>query len=139
MGYPEALEAAGATVLSYWETGDHQGTWLAYVIYDGKEGFVEGFYGSCSGCDSFHAEFEGREFIEVGNTIWKDGRLVKAGQEDVDEYRCRLSEFGKGYLDAIATRDELMSEYRRKCSREAYYEDKKILDYLESWVMPTIN
>lgn len=54
MGYTEALEATGAKVKEYKEFGSYQGTWIA-IIEDGR--FIEGSYGSCSGCDSFQAEF----------------------------------------------------------------------------------
>jgi hypothetical protein len=55
--YKLALELAGAEVLKYAEFGSYQGDWLAKVRYEGKEGWVNDYFGSCSGCDAFLGEF----------------------------------------------------------------------------------
>ena len=57
-GYCEAMEAAGAEVLAYEEFGSYQGDWWAKVGYQGREYWVHGTFGSCSGCDAFQSEFE---------------------------------------------------------------------------------
>ena len=82
-GYEEALVAAGANVLEFREFGDYQGSWIAYVEYEGGRGYVRGSYGSCSGCDAFQSEFG-----------WVDEDEAESA-----EYRARLADFGRGYLD----------------------------------------
>lgn len=119
VGYKESFEAAGATVLEYKEFGDYQGTWLAYVVWDGNSGFVVGGYGSCSGCDAFLEEF---------SDVWWD--------EDIDPER--LAAFGRHYLDQIVSCDELLNEYRRMDADYMLDEDKMILNYLESFEAPSI-
>ena len=57
MSYREALVAAGAVVEQFEEFGDYQGTWYALVNVEGTRFWVNGSYGSCSGCDAFEAEF----------------------------------------------------------------------------------
>ena len=87
MGYKEALEAAGAEVMAFEEFGSYQGDWWAKVRYKGELGWVQGSYGSCSGCDAFEAEFG-----------WDDGTPEK------------LAEFGRGYLDDLLLGQEQAEE-----------------------------
>jgi len=108
MGYELALEKAGANVLAFKEFGSYQGTWLAFVIYNGERGIVEGSYGSCSSCDSYQATFD---YSESEPTI-KDGVYYKNGDtwdEDavcteeeykvaLTNYQQKLVNFGAEYL-----------------------------------------
>lgn len=91
MGYEDALSSAGATVISFGEFGDYQGTWLAYVHYKGQLGWIMSNYGSCSGCDAYQAEFEG----SYDKLIDQEERMIK---------------FGQSYLHNIITTEELMKE-----------------------------
>jgi len=104
MGYSEALTAAGCKVIDFKEFGSYQGTWLAFVQYNGEKGIVEGSYGSCSGCDAFEAEFG---FIY--DPIEKNGKFYKSYFEDEvitkeefdfikNEANFKLAEFGRSYL-----------------------------------------
>lgn len=86
MGYREALEAAGAKVEAFEEFGSYQGDWIAKVEINGKRGWVHDYYGSCSGCDAFEAEFSYRN-------------------EETPE---KLAAFGKTYLDDLKTDDEIL-------------------------------
>ena len=83
MGYKDALKAAGARVLLFEQFGSYQGDCYAKVEYNGKSGWINGSYGSCSGCDAFEADFG-----------W---------DEPTPE---TLAEFGKQYLDLIMTQEE---------------------------------
>jgi len=110
MGYQLALEKAGANVLDFQEFGSYQGTWLAFVEYNGEKGIVECSYGSCSGCDAFQAEFDYCDTPEIS-----DGKFYKSGrtwdEEDecnedeykkaLENYDQRLIEFGKQYLEPL--------------------------------------
>lgn len=87
MGYREALEAAGAIVLAYEEFGSWQGDWLAKVEYNGKIGWIHDYFGSCSGCDAFEAEFG-----------WKDPTYEE------------LAEFGRRYLENLLSQEEIEKE-----------------------------
>jgi hypothetical protein len=78
MGYVEALRAAGAEVHSYESFGDYQGTMLIHLTHNGRTGVVELWYGSCTHCDSYQAEF---------------------GWDDPTE--SQLAAFGASYLDDI--------------------------------------
>lgn len=73
--YQSALEAAGCVVHVFKEFGSYQGKWYAYVTHNQETGFITGWYGSCSGCDAFEAEFDYN------------------GNDPV-----KLAEFGKTYL-----------------------------------------
>lgn len=103
MGYRSALQAAGAKVKAFQDFGSYQGDWYALVEYNGETGWVHGWYGSCSGCDSFEGEFGygmpesvGMNFYDEETGEWRD-----AIQEDVDAYRERLAAFGRTYLDGL--------------------------------------
>ena len=88
MGYQEAMEAAGAEVLTFECFGSYQGDWWALVHYQNKKGWVHGCFGSCSGCDAFEAEFG-----------WFD-------KEEDPDYIERLIRFGKAYLEDLYTQEE---------------------------------
>jgi hypothetical protein len=129
MGYSEALEAAGAKIIAFqefgsyqgnwfafvelalpWrhsksEFGSYQGDWFAFVEYQGKRGWVQGSYGSCSGCDAFQSEFDYgsngcREHWYKTEDDCNDCKLALA------DYDKRLTEFGASYLDYIQSQDE---------------------------------
>lgn len=109
MGYYHALEAAGARVIEFEEFGSYQGDWYALVEYNNEIGWINGSYGSCSGCDSFESEFGyGSEPTSVGVEMCdkKTYKWRKATQKDVDAYRERLVSFGKAYLDGLFTQED---------------------------------
>lgn len=83
MGYQAAVEAAGYEVLAYELFGSYQGQWMMKVRdpESGEIGYIHDWFGSCTVCDSFQAEF-----CDFG---WDD--------EDSDEYQQRLREFGERY------------------------------------------
>ena|ERR1700758_3187389 len=117
MGYQTALEAAGAEVHAFQEFGDYQGTWLAKVTYDGETGWIEGSYGSCSGCDAFEAEFD-----------------YSYGDEDND-YQERLKLFGESYLTVVTTQDHQVSLYERQVSdASTWYADeaREMLEFVKA-------
>ena len=91
MSYQESLEAAGAIVLIFDSFGSYQGDWWAKVEYNGRIGWVNGSYGSCSGCDAFEAEFG-----------WND--------DEQPDYQERLADFGRSYLDNLYTQEEAEKE-----------------------------
>lgn len=107
MGYETALEKAGCKIIDFKEFGSYQGTWLAFVEHEGQKGIVEGSYGSCSGCDSFQAEFsyneppveENGRYYKNGYT-WDEDDECSEGEykELMSAYDKKLAEFGKGYL-----------------------------------------
>lgn len=110
MAYQESLIAAGADVKEFKHFGSYQGTWLA-LLSDGT--VSEGSYGSCSGCDSFEAEFGCSE------------------REDKN-YLVKLASFGKQYLENLETLDEIIARYIKKCSEAyAWEDDKEILRWLK--------
>ena len=93
MSYQESLEAAGARVLDFAHFGDWQGSWVALVEYQGRRGWVRGYFGSCDYCDAFQAEFD-----------WDSDFAC----EDVQE---RLAQFGRSYLDDLQTTEQVLRQY----------------------------
>lgn len=93
--YQKALEAAGANVLEFQEFGDWQGSWVALVIYEGERSWVQGSFGSCTGCDAFQNEFE-----------WDSDFTCESVQD-------RLAQFGRTYLNDLMTTEEVLREYDR--------------------------
>lgn len=91
LDYQQALEAAGAIVHAYEMFGSYQGDWWAKVtLPDGRNGFVRGSYGSCSGCDALQNMFGysfGKEDWDANVTVFTD-----------DEYE-RIVDFGRGELE----------------------------------------
>ena len=107
MGYQEAMELAGATILEYEKFGSYQGDWWAKVEYNDKKGWVRGSYGSCSGCDAFQGEF-GYEDHEHEDENYFDPIYngFKDGCEKCNRVKIRLIDFGKKYLGDILTQEE---------------------------------
>ena len=89
MSYQQALEAAGAKVLAFQEFGDWQGSWVAFVEYNGERGWIHGWFGSCDHCDAFQAEFG-----------W--------GAEEQEDYEQHLKDFGMVYVRAMMTTDKVL-------------------------------
>lgn len=104
MSYMKALTAAGAEVVRYRYFGDYQGTILAEVVYAGKNGYVEIFYGSCALCDSYAS------FVEKFD--W-----------DHEPTEAELAEFGKSYLDGIQSREEALKRYAEAAEWDTDAED----------------
>lgn len=113
MSYREALEATGATVHAFDEFGSYQGDWWAKVTHEGSTFWVNGSFGSCSGCDAFEAEFGYNSYEECEDHYnAKDNctacTLAKAA------YKAKLAEFGKGYLvSGHMTQDEALDSAKR--------------------------
>lgn len=80
MGYKEALVAAGATVTDFASFGSWQGDWFAVCEVAGERRLVHGWFGSCTGCDAFEAEFG-------------------LSDEETAGFAAKLAAFGKRYLD----------------------------------------
>lgn len=108
MSYQLTLEKAGANVISFKEFGCYQGSWYAFVEYQGEKGIVEGSYGSCSGCDSFYATFDYEDEPHEKNGKYYSKPYCHDGNEITKEefdqaicsYNNKLAEFGKDYLRA---------------------------------------
>ena len=111
MSYEMCLEKAGAKVLAFQEFGSYQGEWYALVEYKGDRGWIEGSYGSCSGCDAFESEFG-----------YHDG---------TDE---QYAEFGRSYLETILPQDIQMANLQRLIDQDnwAKYEYQQILDFVKA-------
>jgi len=121
MGYYEALEAAGAEVLAFEQFGSYQGDWWAKVNYNGRQFWIHGTYGSCSGCDSFEAEFGWSEDqCEDHKYKPKDEHFdCAACQEAVKEYTAKLANFGRGYLESG---DMSQAEAEKEAGRNAEWD-----------------
>jgi len=83
-GYVDALKAAGAKVLGFCEFGDYGGVWLAHVtLPNGCEAYIKGYFGSCSGCDDYEAEFgiideiEPEKLADFGRKYLKDAVSIQ--------------------------------------------------------------
>jgi hypothetical protein len=105
MSYQKAMEAAGATVLDFESFGSYQGEWWARVRHEGSEFWVNGSYGSCSGCDAFESEFG------YGSHHYHGGRYVDEPEtpdtcEDCAALQRKLADFGRTYLDQRLTQAE---------------------------------
>lgn len=95
-GYEKALSAAGVKVEAFEQFGSYQGEWWAKCLFpSGDTYFVTGYYGSCSGCDSFEGEFGYRD------------------EEDDPAYFHKLKDFGRDYLENCFTKEEAIATASR--------------------------
>lgn len=110
MGYEEALIVAGAEVHCFEEFGSYQGDWWAKVTYEGNVGWVNGSYGSCSGCDAFQSEFDYSSHECNGKRHYADDTDFNENCETCQSNKIRLIAFGKEYLTRIYTQEEAEKE-----------------------------
>jgi hypothetical protein len=111
MSYDVAMEAAGAKIHVYESFGSYQGDWWAKVtLPDGRTGWVNGSYGSCSGCDAFEAEFDYGSDDKCYDHRYSWGEDLPADcascAEAKSAYDVKLSNFGAAYLDGLMTQAE---------------------------------
>lgn len=104
--YASALEAAGAKVVGFKEFGSYQGEWWAAVIVNGKRRFINGSYGSCSGCDSFEAEFGWSEGHCSAHYREEDQKGCAACKALAKKHEVKLAGFGAPYLESDYTRKD---------------------------------
>lgn len=111
MGYSEALHAAGATVHAYNQFGSYQGDWWAKVtLPDGRQGFINGRYGSCSGCDAFESEIGySSEQCDTHSYGPEQPECAECQQAKAAAAE-KLAKFGAGYLDSFLTADEALAK-----------------------------
>jgi hypothetical protein len=139
-GYATALKAAGAEVIEFTSFGSYQGKWMALVDYNGERGIVTGYYGSCSGCDAYEAEF-GYESHTVedhgGQETWhyptgrEDGFV--AGCEQCETFKVALSNFGQKYLVDITPVEEYKT-FLEDCTADWQSDEREMLEVLKSWI-----
>lgn len=139
MGYKSALEAAGATIHAFKEFGSYQGEWVAKVTYKGETGWIEGNYGSCSGCDAFQMEF-GYDDSDKGcdEHEYETDPAIKLLCPDCTDaaagYAIRLKAFGETYLDTIFSQELQEQVYKAKLAdmgEWSYGEYKEMFDFIK--------
>ena len=125
MSYETALQAAGAKVIEFKSFGSYQGDWYALAEYNGERGWIHGFFGSCSGCDAFEAEFDYDEKEHCDQHEYVNNPPPCAGCDEAKaKYDAKLAEFGRPYLEGMSKPDLLLAELDERAewddeSREA--------------------
>ena len=115
-GYEGCMALAGAKIHVFKEFGSYQGDWWAKVSYGPFNGWVHGSYGSCSGCDSFQAEFDCTDHEHSDYKYVSAGNLSNYYDKNCEEcvkLKDRLIDFGKGYLSYIYSQEEAEKEASR--------------------------
>lgn len=128
MGYGEALEAAGATIIDGDVWGDYQGTWIYLVVYGGTLGYVSGWYGSCSYCDSYES------FMDEYHSVWDADKQEYVQSDGFEE---ALASFGRDYLGNEDGSDLLTyEEILRENTGERWHGDMEAKEK-EAWIRST--
>jgi hypothetical protein len=107
--YSSALEAAGAVVHAFEHFGSYQGDWWAKVTYKGETGYVHGYYGSCSVCDAFEAEFGWNE-ESCETHAYDPQRECPACDAAKAAHAEKLRAFGAEYLDVVLSKEAAVAE-----------------------------
>lgn len=126
--YDGCLRLAGATVHAFEEFGSYQGDWWAKVTYEGRTFWVHGYYGSCTGCDAFQADFsEGDRCREHSYTFeMPDCDACREAERSLPE---RLAEFGRQHLlDETFTQEEAEAKAKENVSWDV--EADKVLSFI---------
>jgi hypothetical protein len=136
MSYKLALEAAGAIIVEYKEFGSYQGTWIA-VLKDGT--FIEGAYGSCSGCDSFQSEFD---YDSSNDVFERDGKYYKSYDEEITfeefsesnrMYENKLKRFGETYLKDNQSLQMMKERYENRINSNDHFNDEE--EEIYNWIL----
>jgi hypothetical protein len=116
MGYAHALRTAGAEVVDFKEIGSYQGTWGAVVDFQGQRSLVTGYYGSCSVCDAYQAQFGwssdepyyNNETDKYYRNQWSDEEITKEENDSIiQKSRQELIDFGMSYLRYPMTKEDV--------------------------------
>lgn len=134
MSYSDALEAAGAIIEAFEEFGSYQGDWWAKVTYNGETGYVNGSYGSCSGCDAFEAEFGWpSEYFKCSEHQHDYTPQIEHICIDCikqrNSFNARLVDFGKPYLEGLYSYEEAKKHMSRNLEWDS--DAQSMLDWLE--------
>ncbi len=126
-GYREALEAAGAKVEAFEEFGSYQGDWWAKT----DKGWINGSYGSCSGCDAFQAEFGYSDTGECEEHEYREAPPdCAACVEAKAAYQVKLANFGREYVDAAMSYDKAIENVSRNLEWDS--DAQKMLDFIKA-------
>lgn len=108
-GYEKALTAAGVQVMAFEQFGSYQGEWWAEIKFPNDEVYyVTGYFGSCSYCDAFDAEFG-------------------YGHEEDEP---KLRRFGRDYLEQCYTLDQAIEHSSRNLEWDS--DAKEMVSWLKS-------
>jgi hypothetical protein len=130
--YQEALECAGANVLAFKEFGSYQGDWWARVVIDGRGGWINGSYGSCTVCDALQAEFGwGEDGCE--DHPYDPEAACPACDDAKAAYQKRLADFGRTYLDDVLTQEQAVAKATENLDWDASAQE--MVDFIQSHAM----
>ena len=132
MSYSYALETAGAIVHVFSKFGSYQGDWWAKVTWNGKKGWVHGYYGSCSGCDALEGEF-GCDIHKCGDNDWYDPVYDGSFRDDCAlclATKERFAEFGRGYLDDLLTQEGAEAEAAKHLDWD--FDAKEMVEFIQA-------
>lgn len=134
MGYETCMKLAGAKILAFEEFGSYQGDWWAKVDYKNNIGWVYGYFGSCSGCDSFQAEFGYDDHEHTDNKYFSHYNIktiedFHADCEECQDLKKRMIEFGESYLDVILTQEEAETEVSKNIEWDM--DAKEMLEFIK--------
>jgi len=138
--YEKCLELAGAKIYEFDEFGSYQGDWWAKVEYQGKIGWVNGSYGSCSSSDEFQSEF-GDSYFEkhmhddknILFTSFIDIIFPEEFKEDCEmcqKLKKKMIEFGESYLDDILNQEEAEKRASKNLNWDG--EAQEMLDFIKN-------
>ena len=133
MSYQKCIKLAGANVLLFKEFGSYQGDWWAKVEYNNKTGWINGSYGSCSGCDAFLGEFDFDSHEHKDNSYVNYYDMPEQYKENCIECQDlvkRMKEFGKSYLDDIMTQEK--AEIEASKNLEWDLDAQEMFDYIKN-------
>jgi len=84
--------------------GSYQGEFLCKIIHKGEAFYIHDWYGSCSGCDSFQAEF---------------GFQWDGSPED------KVIQFAKPYIESALPRDKMLAFLKKEIADDPWGGEKK--------------
>lgn len=117
--YKDCLELAGAKVHSFKCFGSSQGDWLAKITYNGQDGIVHGYYGSCSGCDEIESTLE---------YVWDDGS--EDSKERITRNTEKATELGRKYLNDFQDIAKLRESFEKQSEWDS--DAREMIDFIDS-------
>ena len=132
-GYKLAMETAGAVVHEFATFGSYQGDWWALVTFEGSRGWVNGGYGSCSGCDAWEAEIDVSHYTGPGKyegTYHSGYDGPVEGCSRCEDGKVQVSAFGRGYLSGMMSQEEAVAQASRNLEWDS--DAVRMVDFVSS-------
>ena len=108
--YEEAFACVEGVTVEWAEYyGSYQGNFLCKIQKAGETLYIYDSYGSCSGCDSFQAEFGWSTYYYESEGVTQEERLAHVKQ--------RMAKWSFSYIESALPLQQMMNYLQNECGQ----------------------